>query len=258
MVFQERDIWYRKVRIICSDECLRSVETPRRLIDSCLVLKQIWAQHVLCALGIAYSLMSTEAPRRQRPSGAVLSPQRQDSRCSVRPADVDMTGDDGAGEGAIPQSRLPDRGSQGSRSSISCQRRDSGEQMEAVSTSSVTHTQPELAEEFLGWDVHTAGRASVQLGLRGGWNGGSQPGSGQDFIFFPISSPVFWPHSSTPSFFKAPSVAALPGLYLSVSSGWVEDASLPSFQCDKLQGRALIGPVWVTCLSQSQELGAYG
>lgn len=66
MVFPERDVWHRKVRIICSDECLCSVKSPRRLIDLCLVLKKICAQHVFCALGISYILMSMEAPRRQR------------------------------------------------------------------------------------------------------------------------------------------------------------------------------------------------
>lgn len=66
MVFPERDVWHRKVRIICSDECLCSVKAPRRLIDLCLVLKKICAQHVLCALGISCILMSMEAPRRQR------------------------------------------------------------------------------------------------------------------------------------------------------------------------------------------------
>ena len=66
MVFPERDIWHRKVRIICSDECLCSVKAPHRLIDLCLVLKKICAQHVLCALGISYILMSMEVPRRQR------------------------------------------------------------------------------------------------------------------------------------------------------------------------------------------------
>lgn len=65
LVFPERDVWHWKVRIICSDECLCSVKAPRRLIDLCLVLKKICAQHVLCALGISYILMSMEASRRQ-------------------------------------------------------------------------------------------------------------------------------------------------------------------------------------------------
>lgn len=74
MVFRERAVWHQKVRITCSDECLCLVKIPRRLIDLCLVLKKIYAQHVLCVLGPSYILMSMEAPRRQRLPCAALSP----------------------------------------------------------------------------------------------------------------------------------------------------------------------------------------
>lgn len=48
-----------------------SVRNPCRLIDLYLVLKEICAQHELCALGISSMLMSMEAPRLPF---AVLSP----------------------------------------------------------------------------------------------------------------------------------------------------------------------------------------
>lgn len=62
MVFQERNVWHQKVRIICSDEC--SVKIPCRLIDLRLVLKKICAQLMLCTLGISYILVSAEVPTR--------------------------------------------------------------------------------------------------------------------------------------------------------------------------------------------------
>lgn len=68
MVFQERDVWCQKVRIICSNKCPCSVKSPHRLTDLCLAPQKICAQHMLCALGISYISMSTEAPRRWRPS----------------------------------------------------------------------------------------------------------------------------------------------------------------------------------------------
>lgn len=61
-------------KIICSDEYLCSLKTSCRLIDLCLVLKKICAQHVFYALGISCILMSMEAPRRERLPFAALSP----------------------------------------------------------------------------------------------------------------------------------------------------------------------------------------
>lgn len=107
MVFQERDVWHQKVRIICSDECLCSVKAPCRRIDLCFTLKKICAQHVLRALGISYILMSMEAPRRQRLPFAALSPTTLRTmpgkdRCSVMFVDIDDDNDD-EDHDSIPQ-----------------------------------------------------------------------------------------------------------------------------------------------------------
>lgn len=127
MVFQGRGGWHQKVRIICCDECLCSVKTPLRLIDLCLVLKKICAQHVLDVLGISYIFMSIEAPRRQGLSYADLFPIMPrpvpgKSKCSV------MFADDDENHNSIPQRMfLGKEEDSESGIPINCQRRDSGD-----------------------------------------------------------------------------------------------------------------------------------